>query len=206
MSEHDINTLAELRAVISEPNPLVLGKVFDQLDDYAARFIKASPLLFLSTVDAEGRLDVSPKGDAPGFVHPRGTSELLIPERKGNKLTFGFRNILETGRIGLIFVVPSARETLRVNGRATISKNPELLTQLAAEGKPALLCTRVQIEESFFHCGKAMIRSHIWEQDHWPTDFDAGLARQLGKKMKLSEEQTGALDQALEDDYRTELY
>lgn len=206
MSNHDITSIAQLREVISEPNPLVAGKVFDALDPYAAAYIEAAPLLYMATYDAQGRVDISPKGDAPGFVLAESATELLVPERKGNKLNYGFHNILETGRIGLIFVVPGSRETLRVNGRATISKDPQLLDRLAADNKPALLCTRVQIEESFFHCGKAMIRSHLWQQEHWPKDFDAGLAKQLGAKMQLSKAQTSALDDALEDDYRNELY
>lgn len=206
MNEHDITTLAQLREVIAEPNPLVQGKVFDALDDYATAFIAASPLLFMATNDAAGGMDISPKGDAPGFVLRESDTELLIPERKGNKLNYGFRNVLETGRIGLIFVVPGCRETLRVNGTATISKDPVLLERLAADSQPALLCTRVQVQESFFHCGKAMIRSAVWDNAQWPTDFDAGLAKQLGGKMRLSKEQTVALDQALEDDYRNELY
>ncbi|MFK7915307.1 MAG: MSMEG_1061 family FMN-dependent PPOX-type flavoprotein [Pseudomonadales bacterium] len=206
MSNYDITSVAELREVISEPNPLVAGKVSDALDDYASAYIGAAPLLFMATYDSDGRVDISPKGDAPGFVLTETATELLVPERKGNKLNYGFLNILETGRIGLIFVVPGSRETLRVNGRATISRDPELLARLAADDKPALLCTKVQVEESFFHCGKAMIRSHLWDQTHWPKDFDPGLAKQLGAKMRLSKEQTAALDQALEDDYRNELY
>ena len=131
----------QITAILGEPPDFVRAKVADRVDPSAAVFIARSPLVFIGTVDRHGRIDVSPKGDAPGFVRVESPESLLIPERIGNNLAFGLRNILSTGRIGLIFVVPGQRETLRVNGTATINNDPALLEQLAARGKPALLCT-----------------------------------------------------------------
>ncbi len=103
----------------------------------------------------------------------------MIPERKGNNLADGPHNILATGRIGLIFVVPDQRETLRVNGTASLNNDPALLEQLSARGRPALLCTDVSVEECFFHCGKAMVRSRAWEPDSWVVDGDSPMITQV---------------------------
>ena len=129
-------------------------KVEDELGDAMVEFIQASPLIILSTIDSSGNIDSSPKGDAAGFVSVENSRRLLIPDRPGNKLAYGFRNLMDNGKIGLLFVMPNMRETLRVKGTATISRDPLLLENLSAQGKPALLCTIVDIEECFFHCGK----------------------------------------------------
>ena len=169
----------QITAILGEPPDFVRAKVADRVDPSAAVFIARSPLVFIGTVDRHGRIDVSPKGDAPGFVRVESPESLLIPERIGNNLAFGLRNILSTGRIGLIFVVPGQRETLRVNGTATINNDPALLEQLAARGKPALLCTQVSIEECFFHCGKAMIRARAWDLGSWMVDGESLLVAQV---------------------------
>jgi len=160
----------QITAILGEPPAFVRGKVGDHVDASAAAFIARSPLVLVGTVDASGGIDVSPKGDAPGSVRLAGPRSLLIPERTGNRLAFGPRNVLATNRIGLIFLVPGQRETLRVNGSAALSIDPTLLEQLGARGAPALLCTEVTVEECFFHCGKALIRSRVWEPETWPRD------------------------------------
>ncbi|HYI61113.1 MAG TPA: MSMEG_1061 family FMN-dependent PPOX-type flavoprotein [Acidimicrobiales bacterium] len=165
-----LTTEAEVTAILGEPPGFVLAKISDRVDASAASFIARSPLVFVGTVDRDGGVDVSPKGDAPGFVHVTDQGSLLIPERKGNNLAFGPHNILATGRIGLVFVVPGQRETLRVNGAAALDNDPALLEQLSARGKPSLLCTEVRVEECFFHCGKSMIRSRAWDPDSWNVD------------------------------------
>ncbi len=172
-SEHQVT------AILGEPPDFVLAKVGDRVDASAAAFIAQSPLIFVGTVDRDGRIDVSPKGDAPGFVHVVSQQSLLIPERKGNNLAYGPHNILATGRIGLIFVVPGQRETLRVNGTASLNNDPALLEQLSARGKPSLLCTDVSVEECFFHCGKAMVRSRSWDPNSWVVDGDSLMVAQV---------------------------
>ena len=164
---HVIASVEQLRQVIPAPSPVVQRKVSNQLDSHAQQFIAESPLVFVSTSDRQLNLDVSPKGDLPGFVRVEDPSTLLIPERPGNRLTYGFQNIIETGSIGLIFVIPGVRETLRVNGSAVITRDPELLARFVANDKPALLCTRVTIKECFFHCAKALIRSKLWLPEAW---------------------------------------
>jgi uncharacterized protein len=174
-----LTTEEQVTAILGEPPDFVLAKVADRVDASAAAFIAQSPLAFVATVDCDGRLDVSPKGDTPGFVLVANPTTLLIPERKGNNLAFGPHNILATGRIGLIFIVPGQRETLRVNGTASLNNDPALLEQLGARGKPSLLCTEVNVEECFFHCGKAMIRSRVWDPDSWVDDSHSLMVAQV---------------------------
>lgn len=174
-----LTTEHQLTAILGEPPDFVLAKIGTRIDTSAAVFIARSPLVFVATVDRKGRLDVSPKGDAPGFVQVAGPHSLLIPERKGNNLAYGPRNILTTGRIGLIFVVPGERETLRINGSASLNNDPALLEQLSARGKPSLLCTDVGVEECFFHCGKAMVRSRVWDHDTWRADKPSMMVAQV---------------------------
>src|SRR5687768_12355477 len=131
---HTITSIEQLRQVIPLPNPGLQRKVIDSLDSNARQFIAESPFVLVSTVDRDLNIDVSPKGDAPGFVRVESASQLLIPERSGNRLTFGFQNILDTGAIGLIFLIPGVRETLRVNGRATLDRDPALLEAFAVDG------------------------------------------------------------------------
>lgn len=200
---HRIHSLEQLRELIPAPKATAAQKVTATLDEEARRFIAASPLAFVSTVDAQLKLDVSPKGDAPGFVQLLDASTLLLPERSGNRLTFGFQNILQTGVIGLIFVVPGVRETLRINGRATLSKDPAWLQRLAAGGKPALLVTRIEVDECFFHCAKAFIRSRAWEPASWTPQAAAKAA--VGNWSRLFGMAPGAVDELLEQDYRNNL-
>lgn len=196
---HAIKSLAELRTVIPEPNPAVHRKIATALDDHSLGFIGESPLVFVSTVDNSFNVDVSPKGDHPGFVLAEGNSTLLIPERTGNRLAYGFQNILQNGGIGLIFVVPGVRETLRINGTATLTRDPAVLKQFAVDEKPALLCTRVEIKECFFHCGKAMIRSHVWDSNHWKSTVAKEAAvKQISASIGISE---SVFRKVAEDDY-----
>jgi len=156
-----IRTESELESVLGTPTEKVKSKILTKLDDVMKEFIKRSPLVFISTIDANGHVDVSPKGDPSGFIKIDDSGNLLIPDRPGNRLTFGFRNILRNGEIGLIFVIPNQRETLRVKGIATLHNDPKVLEALQANGKPALLCTHVEVKACFMHCGKALIRSKL---------------------------------------------
>lgn len=202
-----ITTQAGLEAVIGAPMEFVRMKVRDRLDGGMRSFISHSPLAFVSTVDEHGRIDVSPKGDPPGFVHVDDDGDLLIPERLGNRLTFGFRNILCNGEIGLLFVVPTERETLRVKGRATLHRDPDVLEQMAVDGRPALLYTRVRVQECFFHCGKALIRSQVWQPASWGEPTRAlgarGFASLAGEPDDAA---VAATAQRLEQAYCDELY
>ena len=198
---HRIETPEQLREVLGEPSELVREKIFDHVDPVARDFIAASPLVLLATCDARGNMDVSPKGDQPGFVRVLDDRTLAIPDRTGNKLADGHINILESPRVGLIFLIPGVRETYRVNGHAELTRDPALLETLVARGKPAMLATRIFVEEAFFHCGKALIRSSLWKAETWPKDFKTHLGRQMARKMNAPDEAAEAIDEALERDY-----
>ncbi len=200
-----IRTEAELREVIAEPNAVIEQKIFDHVDEFASAFIREAPLLLLATVGRDGGLDVSPKGDAAGFVHVEDEKTLVIPDRPGNKLAYGFSNILANPAVGLIFVVPGVVETLRVNGRAEITRDPALLERLTARNKPAILATRVHVDESFFHCGKAFVRSSLWKPATWPEGVKANIGKQIAKRNRAGDDLADAIDKGLAEDLRTGL-
>lgn len=199
---HRIVTEEQLDALLGAPHPMTRRKLLTALDEMAVGFIKRSPLLVIGTADADGNQDVSPKGDHPGFVEVVDRNTLLIPERKGNKLKFGFRNILANPHIGLIFLVPNTDETLRVNGTAELTADPVLLERLGACGAPALLAMRVTVRECFFHCGKAFIRSALWKPETWSPHTRLSFGKQLGGGV---EELARKIDQAIEQDYKDNL-
>ena len=201
-----IETTDDLQSVIGEPMEFLLEKVVDSLDENMRGFIARSPLVFVSTIDRKGLPDVSPKGDPAGFVQVDGQGNLLIPERPGNRLTFGFHNILNNGQIGLIFVVPNERETLRVKGRANLRQDPEQLEAMTVKGKPALLYTHVNVTEAFFHCGKAMIRSKMWQPDSWGGSEKSAMVRQLASRMGGDDQLEEIIDAEIEKSYVEELY
>lgn len=200
-----IETLEQLREQIGHPHPATGTKNLPALDDEARRFIARSPLLVLATADAEGRLDTSPKGDEPGFVQVEDDRTLVIPDRPGNRLAYGHENIIATGRAGMIFVVPDTVETLRINGRAELTRDPALLERLAARGKPAVLAIRVHVEECFFHCGKAFIRSHLWEPGTWDARQRISFGRQYAQRAGADAAMAEAIDASIEQDYRENL-
>lgn len=204
--EHRIDSATKLAAIIGEPMEFVRAKVGSALNGAMRDFIAASPLVFVATLDERGDIDVSPKGDPAGFVQVDETGNLLIPERRGNRLTFGFHNILGNGRIGLIFVAPNQRETLRVKGMATLHSDPEVLAAMSVEGKPALMFTHVAVTECFFHCGKALIRSHLWQPDKWSAKTRPIAARHMAGPTAPDETGVVRTEAALEHSYREELY
>lgn len=175
--QNKIENEAALQEIIGECSESASLKVMSTLDDPMTEFIQLSTLIFVSTVEKNGRIDVSPKGDPAGFVIVEDKSTLLIPERSGNRLTYGFKNLLNNDQIGLILLVAKQKETLRIRGRASLHTDPEILQQMAVKGRPALLYTRVEIDECFFHCGKAVVRSKIWKPQP-----DEGSDTSLGAK------------------------
>jgi PPOX class probable FMN-dependent enzyme len=202
---HSIQTVEQLRAIIGEPSPVTPLKVDVALNEYARAFIARAPFLVLSTSDAAGKQDVSPKGDTPGFVAIEDDRTLLIPDRKGNKLIFSLQNILANPRIGMLFIIPGVRETFRVNGSAELTGDPAILERLSARGQPALLAIRVTVEECFFHCAKAFIRSQLWQPASWPAVDRISFGKMFAAKLGADDQVAQQIDQLVEDDYKTGL-
>jgi PPOX class probable FMN-dependent enzyme len=200
-----ITTVDQLTAIIGTPNPIVPKKLLTALDENAIAFIRRAPFLVIGTSDADGNQDVSPKGDGPGFVAVEDDRTLLIPERKGNKLMFGFRNVLANPHVGLIFMVPGTNETLRVNGVAELTAEPAVLERLAARGAPALLAMRVTVRECFFHCAKAFIRSALWKPETWGERVPISFGKMLAARAGMDEGGARQIDRAIEQDYKENL-
>ena len=153
----------ELRALLGEPAELVRAKVSDRLNDLTRRFVDLSPFVLLATSAPDGTCDVSPRGDPAGFVRVLDDRTLLLPDRPGNRLADSLRNILRNPHVGLLFVVPGVGDTLRVNGRATVETDEELLAPSAVEGKVPRLGLLIEIDEVFTHCSKAFLRARLWD-------------------------------------------
>ena len=151
------------------------------------------------------RIDASPKGDAPGFVLVQNERAIVIPDRLGNRLAYGHRNILANPRVGVLFMIPGTPETLRVNGRAELSAEPELLDQMAARGRSAVLAIRVEIEEVFFHCAKAFLRSQLWKPETWQERHEVSFGKMYAAKKKAAASTATAIDAAIAADYRDNL-
>ena len=155
----------ELREVYRPPAPRAAQKVLDRLDVHCRSFIELSPFCVLSSSNADGQADASPRGDPPGFVKVLDEKTLLLPDRPGNNQVDSLQNIVENPGIGLLFFVPGMNETLRVKGKAEITTDPALLGPLTVAGKAPLSGLKVSVEEAFLHCGRALIRGRIWDPD-----------------------------------------
>jgi uncharacterized protein len=154
-----------LRSLIGEPSELVQAKVRDRLNDLTRQFVERSPFLCLATSSADGTCDVSPRGDPSGFVRILDERTLLLPDRPGNRLADSLRNVMQNPHVALIFLIPGVTDTLRVNGRATIVTDAELLEPSAVEGKTPKLGLLIEIDEAFTHCSKAFLRAQLWDPE-----------------------------------------
>jgi len=158
-----IHTEAQLRALLGEPAPLTCAKITDRLNAATRRYVELAPVVCLATSDEAGRCDLSPRGDPAGFVRILDERTLLLPERPGNRLADSLRNVIANPRVGLLFIVPGATDTFRVNGRACITTDAALLAPSTLEGKAPRLGLLIDIEEAYTQCSKALLRSHFWD-------------------------------------------
>lgn len=200
-----ITTIEQLRAKLAEPNPLTKSKVRDALDDQARGFIAASPFLLLATKNADGSLEISPKGDQPGFVAVEDDRTLLLPDRLGNNLAFGLTNILGDPEVGLIFLSPGTGETLRVGGRATIHDDAPLCERLAARGAAAKLVIRVAVTRAYFHCARAALRAGLWRPDGWPEAMRISFGRIIAEATGGAADLAAQIDGRVAEGYRSGL-
>ncbi|MCC8432922.1 MSMEG_1061 family FMN-dependent PPOX-type flavoprotein [Reyranella aquatilis] len=201
-----ITTQEELRRVIAEPRPATRAKILDALDEQSIDFLKRCPFALVSTASADGTIEVSPKGDEPGFIRIEDPRTLLIPERVGNNLAFGLSNIIATGKIGIIALVPATGETLRISGTAEIHDDADLVASLSSLGKPALLATRVRIQHCYFHCARSIVRAKLWNPEAWPAPGRISFGRIIAPRIGESETVAAQIDANVEGAYTTRLW
>jgi PPOX class probable FMN-dependent enzyme len=168
--EDTVTTLDELRAVIRPPSELVRAKEVDAFDEYCRDFIARSPFVLIASTDGEGSIDISPKGDPPGFVQVLDDRTLAIPDRPGNHRADTFVNVLQHPFVGLIFLIPGTKNTLRVRGKATIVRDLELRESMAMKGRVPELALVVELTVAYFHCAKCIIRSELWSGENPTAD------------------------------------
>jgi PPOX class probable FMN-dependent enzyme len=166
----EITTEAELRALLGEPLPKIATKERPALDECDRAWLAASPFCLVATSGAGGSCDVSPKGDPPGFTVVLDDRTIALPERAGNRRADGYRNILANPHVGLIYLLPGRGDTLRINGRARLVRDAGLLDRMVVKGHRPVLALVVDIEEVFFHCAKAFLRSALWDPATWQPD------------------------------------
>lgn len=196
----------ELHTLLGAPGRAALRKQIAQLDDHCRRFLALSPLVLLGTSNREGHCDVSPKGDAPGFARVLSETQLVIPDRPGNRRADSLLNILANPQVGLLFLIPGMRETLRINGSATIHTDAALLESLAVDGKRPQLAIVVEAREVYLHCGRALLRSSLWDVETWPQREALPSAAQIfADHIALPDITRDVAESALDESYK-ELY
>lgn len=197
---------ARLRDIVGEPHPLGPGGEAPVLEAHARKFISLSPFLCLGTADADGKQDVSPRGDPPGFVTVLNERTIAIPDRPGNKRVDSMSNIAVNPEVGIVFFVPGIEETLRINGRATITEDEGVLAGMEVKGKVPKLAIVVSVEEVFFHCAKALKRSKLWHEDSQIERGDFPTMGQIMRDLRAPNESVADMEEIVQGVYRDELY
>lgn len=198
--------MSELREYVKEPPRQVADKAIDHIDAESARFIAASPLFLLATADAQGRVDVSPRGDPAGSVLVLDDRTLAFADRKGNRRLDSLTNVLEQPQVGMLFVVPGIGDTLRVNGTARIVADASYLDALAVEGVTPTLSVEVTVSELYLHCVKAFARSHLWDPATWPDRADVPTAGRIARSQHGIPVPARLIDAALRREARANRY
>lgn len=207
---HAVTSDATLRALFPPTHTLAALKCLDHLDRHAQDFIRRSPFLCIGTRNDAGKADVSPRGDPPGFVRVLDDRTLAIPDRPGNNRLDTQSNILANPGVGLLFMVPGFDDTLRVNGRASLTTDPAVLAPMAVNDRVPVLAIVVEVQEVFLHCAKAFRRARLWDpqtfQDRkeMPTLLNMILDQTTGAPSDPAEMRK--IDEGLEADYRTSMY
>jgi uncharacterized protein len=184
----EITTETELAVILGEPTAAATGKERTALDDVHRQWLAASPFCLVATSAADGSCDVSPKGDPPGFTLVLDDTTIALPERAGNRRADGFRNILANPHVGLIYLLPGRGDTLRINGRARLVRDAALLDRMVVKGNRPLLAMVVEVQQVFFHCAKAFLRSGLWEPETWQPDVVPSRARIAHQQERAGEE------------------
>jgi len=205
MTECDITTREALEAHYGQPKGHLSRKELPKLNQHSRHFIELSPFLVLaSSAAGDGPADASPRGDSPGFVRVLDDSTIAIPDRPGNRRTDTFHNIVENPEVGILFMVPGMAEVLRINGRARLTTDPQLLASMVAKGKPPRAALVVEIRDVYMHCGKAIVRADLWNPE---SQIDRKTFPTLGQ---INQDWYGvdgkAIDERVADEYVNHLY
>ena len=201
-----------LRDIMGTPMDLAVRKQLGKLDRHCRAFIARSPFLCIGTADADGKADVSPRGDPAGFVQVLDDQTLIIPDRPGNNRLDTMSNIMANPNVGLLFFIPGFEDTLRVNGRATIVSDPAVLARAAVNGKAPKVAIRVAVDEAFLHCAKALKRSRLWAADSrvdrraMPSLAQMILEQTAPPAQPPTAQEVSSADEFVEADYKTGMY
>ena len=198
------SAVSDLSTIYATPSPRVIAKARPEIDVHAKKFIGMSPFCVLATSGSDGSVDASPRGGNPGFIHVGGPNLLLMPDRSGNNRIDSFRNIVEgSGFVQLIFFVPGIDETLRVGGKGKVSVDPDVMASMIEFGKPPRAVLHIDVNEAYFHCGKALMRSNLWSAD---TKVERAVMPSIGE---VIHDQTGLGERESQDviyeRYKTQL-
>jgi PPOX class probable FMN-dependent enzyme len=203
--EEIIETHQRLRELNKQPSERAKNKMIEHIDDVCRRFIAASPFIMVASRGTDGFLDLSPKGDPPGFVAVLDEKTLAIPDRPGNHRLDTFENVLKHPEIGLIFLIPGSGDTLRVSGTGKIVRDKSLQARLAVDGKHPALVLIVTVQQAFMHCSKCVTRARLWMPEYWPNLSNVPtLAEAIMAHAKPM--QTAAEVRAIIDDHNAHLY
>lgn len=200
-----VTTIDELVEMIGVPSERVATKVTPYLTPLLRQFVMASPYMLMATSNVDGSCDVTPRGDPAGSILILDDRTIAIPDRLGNKRIDSMRNILTNPHVGLLFLIPGTDETLRINGRAVITRDPDLLARLAMNGREPKVGIVVEIDEAFAHCARSILRSKLWEPSSWPDpDTIPTLAAMMAEQQRLEppDESSGKRN----EEYRQRLY
>ena len=205
MDPHQIRSLGELEALFNTPGEAAIKKEVDHLVPVYRRLIEASPFYVMAT-EGSGGLDCSPRGDPAGFVQVLDERHIALPERRGNNRIDSLRNLVEDPRIGLLFLIPGKDETLRVNGRARITTDPQLMERTAMRGKPPQCVIVVEIETVFFQCARALLRARLWDPENRALAEQTPTAGEMLAGVPESEIDGAAYDDGLDERQERTLY
>ncbi|MCZ7426138.1 pyridoxamine 5'-phosphate oxidase family protein [Micromonospora sp. WMMA1949] len=205
MTTREITNEAELRELIGTPMPRAAAKDRRTLHERDREWLAASPFCLIATAGADGTCDVSPKGDPPGFALVLDDTTIAIPERPGNRRADGYRNILANPHVGLIFLIPGRTDTLRINGRARLIADAPWFADMEVKGHRPVLAVEVAIEQIFYHCAKAFLRSELWQPETWQPDVLPTRAR-LIKEVEAPAESLADLERHYGPAYLETLY
>ncbi|WP_422737916.1 pyridoxamine 5'-phosphate oxidase family protein [Micromonospora sp. WMMD729] len=201
----EITTHEELRELLGTPHPRAANKDRPRLHQRDRDWLAAAPFCLVATAGADGTCDVSPKGDPAGFALVLDDTTIALPERPGNKRADGYRNILDNPHVGLLFLIPGRTDTLRINGRARLVRDAPWFDEMVVKGHRPVLAVVVEIEQIFYHCAKAFLRSALWQPETWQPDVLPSRAR-LIKEVEAPAESLAELEQHYGPEYAKKIY